>query len=221
MYHNKCNALHAIITICQQEITQVHANAEITVVINNQLTYARIALENLERQSFEVKRCKEREKVEVRRAKPAERKDSVGSFADVFSPEEHTDGTYQTKFNLLQAFIAACQQEISQVHVSTEITAAINDQLTFAKFVLENLERQRYLEQKAILTQMQPSVSVQNPHLMNVTLVSDCTQVPALQLIVPSSDIIQPPMQYMQPQPMTRQQPPQHSYYKYNPNHPK
>ena len=61
--------------------------------------------------------------------------------------------------------------------------------------------------------EVQPSVSIQNSNLMNVTLVPDCTQVPALQLKTPSTDIIQPPTQYMQQQPMTRQQPLQHSYY--------
>ena len=150
MYQTKFNALHEFINICEQEITQPHANTDVIQAINNQLNFARIARENLERQTFEVKKIKEREEATVKRAKPADRKrtgNSVGSFEDVFPPEEHTDETYQNKFNLLQNFIAVCQQEISQVHASTEITAAINDQLRFAKLVLDNLERQRYLEQ--------------------------------------------------------------------------
>ena len=209
MYQTKFNALHVFINICQKEITQPHASTDISAAIYNQLNFARIACENLERQTYEVKKIKDREEVEVKRAKPADRKrtgNSAGSFEGIFSPEEHTDGTYQNKFNLLQAFIAACQQEISQVHASTEISAAINDQLRFAKLVLENLERQHHFERQATLTQVQPSVSIQNPHLMNVTLVPDCTQVAAPQLKTPSTDIIQPPTQYMQPKPMTRQQ---------------
>ena len=180
------------------------------------------SLEDLE--DFGVKKYEKREKKEENKnAKPSETSEigsSVESIEDVVPLEYHPSETYQTKYNLLHAFITVCQHEITQVHASTEITAAINDQLRFAKLALENLEKQRYLEQQATLTQVQPSVRVQNPHLMNVKLIPDCTRVAAPQLKTPSTDIIQPPMQHMQPQPMIRQQPP-HSYYKYNPLQPK
>ena len=176
------------------------------------------SLEDFE--DFGAKKYEQGKGEENKNAKPAETSEigsSVGSNEDVVPPEDLPSEIYQTKFKHLQAFIAACQQEKSQV--SQEITAAINDQLEVANILLENLERQRNLEQHATLTQVQPSVRVQNPHLMNVTLVPDCTQVPVPQLKIPSTDIIQPPMQHMQPKPMIRQKPPQHRYY--NLLHPK
>ena len=155
---------------------------------------------------------KRKENESVKRPEASEMCSSVESIEDLFSPDDHNGETYQTKSNLVYSFIAACQQELIQVHANTEITAAINDQLAFAKLVLENLERQRFLEQQAILTQMQPPVRVQNPPT-NVALVPDCTQVNNTQLINTSSDINQSPMQYMQPQRIVRQQLPQHRYH--------
>ena len=146
LHQTKFNALYLFITTCQQEITQVHTSSYIAAVINDQLTYARIALDNLEKQSFELKRCKNREKVEGKTTKPTESKitgDSVRSFEDVFPPEDHFNESYRTKFNSLQLFITTCQQEITETNGSRAITAAIKDQLTFAKIALDNLKKQR------------------------------------------------------------------------------
>ena len=153
-YQNKSNSLHRFVAICQQEITQVHDNTEIITAIHDQLTFAKIALENLEKQTFEVKKREKRENSLVQKTNPAESsrtRNSIRPSEDVVPLQNQTEETYQNKSNSLHRFVTICQQEITQVHDNTEIAAAINEQLTFVKISLGNLERQRYLEQQKTL----------------------------------------------------------------------
>ena len=139
----KSNSLNDFIKICQQEISQVHANNDITEALHDQLTFARIALENLEKQTSKIQKCEEREKSVVK-TKPAEiikTGNSVGPFGHIITPEDHTEETYLNKSSSSHRFISVCQQEITHVHTNTKLKAATNDQLTLTKISLDRETR--------------------------------------------------------------------------------
>ena len=81
-------------------------------------------------------------------------KESIASTEELPPEQENTVDTFEVKSNLLESYIAICHQELSMA-TNEEVIQAIDEQLNLAKISIETMDRQRYIEQKCILSNYQ------------------------------------------------------------------
>ena len=86
--------------------------------------------------------------------KKAEITEGKASITDLDTEQEMVVDTFGIKSNLLDTYIATCHQELS-ITTNQEVMQVICEQMNLVKISLETMDKQRYLEQKCILSNYQ------------------------------------------------------------------
>ena len=90
----------------------------------------------------------------IKRDEIPKSKASIPLNTELPQEEEMVVDTFEKKLNHLESYIETCHHELS-IATNQEVIHAVHEQLDFAKICIETMDKQRYMEQKCILSNYQ------------------------------------------------------------------